>query len=55
MIFGGNSDLFGRRWFIISGNIAVFVGYVVLGTAKSTEAVIAASACIGMVCDRSEI
>jgi MFS family permease len=48
MLFGGNSDLFGRRWFIISGNVAVFVGYIVLGTAKPTEAIIAACACIGM-------
>jgi len=25
MICGANSDLFGRRWFIISGNILVFI------------------------------
>jgi MFS family permease len=43
-----DSDLFGRRWFIISGNVLVFIGYIVLGTAKNTEAVIAACACIGM-------
>ncbi|OAA63617.1 Fungal trichothecene efflux pump [Niveomyces insectorum RCEF 264] len=48
MLFGGNSDLFGRRWFIISGNVAVFVGYIVIGSAKSTEAIIAGSACIGV-------
>ena len=47
MLFGGNSDLFGRRWFIISGNVAVFVGYIVIGSAKSTEAIIAGSALIG--------
>jgi hypothetical protein len=49
MIFGGNSDLFGRRWFIISGNIAVFVGYIAIGSAKNTESIIAGSALIGIV------
>ena len=48
MLFGGYSDLFGRRWFIISGNISVFVGYIAIGSAKSTEAVIAGSALIGV-------
>ncbi|CAK7215013.1 hypothetical protein SCUCBS95973_002331 [Sporothrix curviconia] len=48
MLFGGYSDLFGRRWFIISGNISVFVGYIVIGSAKSTEAIIAGSALIGV-------
>ncbi len=48
MLFGGNSDLFGRRWFIISGNVSVFVGYIVIATAKSTEAIIAGSALIGV-------
>ncbi|KAL1892009.1 hypothetical protein Sste5346_007353 [Sporothrix stenoceras] len=48
MLFGGNSDLFGRRWFIISGNVSVFIGYIVIGAAKNTEAVIAGSALIGV-------
>ncbi|CAK7231680.1 hypothetical protein SBRCBS47491_008013 [Sporothrix bragantina] len=48
MLFGGYSDLFGRRWFIISGNISVFAGYIVIGSAKSTEAIIAGSALIGV-------
>ncbi|KAF2500113.1 hypothetical protein BU16DRAFT_453129 [Lophium mytilinum] len=48
MLFGGYSDLFGRRWFIISGNISVFVGYILIGSAKSTQAIIAGSTCIGM-------
>lgn len=48
MIFGGNSDLFGRRWFIIMGNVLVFIGYILIGSAKSTEAIIAGSALIGI-------
>jgi len=27
MICGANSDLLGRRWFIIGGNVILFVGY----------------------------
>ncbi|KAI9818372.1 MAG: hypothetical protein M1827_000430 [Pycnora praestabilis] len=40
MICGANSDLFGRRWFIIGGNILTFIGYIVGGSAKSTTALI---------------
>ena len=41
MICGANSDLFGRRWFLIVGNLFVVVGSIVIGTAKSSSAVIA--------------
>ncbi|KAL5390884.1 hypothetical protein DPSP01_001384 [Paraphaeosphaeria sporulosa] len=47
MIFGGNSDLFGRRWFVISGNILVGAGYVAIGAAKNTETIIGGCTSIG--------
>ncbi|KAK5331688.1 hypothetical protein LTR93_000693 [Exophiala xenobiotica] len=34
MVCGPNSDLFGRRWFLIAGNVFVCVGYIIAGTAK---------------------
>jgi len=49
MIFGGNSDLIGRRWFIICGNVFIFAGYVAIGAAKNTETIIAGNTVIGMV------
>ncbi|KAF2637534.1 MFS general substrate transporter [Massarina eburnea CBS 473.64] len=49
MIFGGNSDLFGRRWFVISGNIFVFAGYLAMGAAKDTQTVIGGAAAVGIV------
>ncbi|KAF2476268.1 MFS general substrate transporter [Lindgomyces ingoldianus] len=48
MVFGGNSDLFGRRWFVISGNILVFAGYIAIGSAKNTESIIGGCTSIGM-------
>jgi len=47
MVCGANSDLFGRRWFIIGGNVLLFVGFIVGGTAKTNKAAIAAFALIG--------
>jgi MFS family permease len=47
MVCGANSDLFGRRWFIIAGNVLMFIGFIVGGTAKSNSAMIAAFAFIG--------
>lgn len=47
MICGANSDLFGRRWFIIGGNILVVIGCIVGGTAKSTKAIIAGMSLAG--------
>ncbi|KAJ4286726.1 hypothetical protein N0V90_012978 [Kalmusia sp. IMI 367209] len=48
MIFGGNSDLFGRRWFVNSGNILVFAGYIAIGAAKNTETIIGGCTAIGV-------
>ncbi|KAI1628444.1 fungal trichothecene efflux pump [Exophiala viscosa] len=47
MVCGANSDLFGRRWFIIGGNVLLFIGYIVMGSAKNNTAMIASCAVIG--------
>lgn len=48
MICGANSDLFGRRWFIIGGNIFVFVGSIVGATSHSLGQSIAAHVLLGI-------
>jgi hypothetical protein len=30
----------GRRWFLVGGNVFCFIGHLVVGTAKSANAVI---------------
>ncbi|KAG7133981.1 Trichothecene efflux pump TRI12 like protein [Verticillium longisporum] len=47
MICGANSDLFGRRWFIVGGNVLLFIGFIVGGTAKNTTSLIVSCALIG--------
>ena len=47
MICGANSDLFGRRYFILLGNILVFVGCIVGATSHSVGQSIAAHVMIG--------
>jgi MFS family permease len=47
MICGANSDLFGRRWFIIMGNVLMFTGFMAAGLAKNTTAMIAGFTLIG--------
>lgn len=47
MVCGANSDLFGRRWFIVGGNAIMFVGYILGGAAKNNTAMLAAMALIG--------
>ena len=37
---GANTDLLGRRWFLVGGNVFCFIGHIVVGTAKSTTPVI---------------
>jgi MFS family permease len=44
---GANTDLLGRRWFLVGGNAICFVGHVVTGTAKTTNAVIAGMTIVG--------
>lgn len=48
-VCGANSDLFGRRWFIIGGNILEFIGFITAGTAKNNTALIVGCAFIGFV------
>ena len=48
MIVGANTDLIGRRWFIVGGNLLCFVGLIVLGAAKNTNAVIAGMVVTGL-------
>ncbi|KAF2466187.1 MFS general substrate transporter [Lindgomyces ingoldianus] len=47
MVCGANSDLFGRRWFIVGGNVVLFVGFIVGGSAKNNTAMMAAMSLIG--------
>lgn len=47
MICGANSDLFGRRWFILTGNILVFVGAIVGATSHHIGQSIVAHVLIG--------
>jgi len=49
MVCGANSDLFGRRWFIIGGNVLMFIGFVVGGSAKNNNSLIVSMAFIGFV------
>ncbi|KAF1847133.1 MFS general substrate transporter [Cucurbitaria berberidis CBS 394.84] len=47
MVCGANSDLFGRRWFIVGGNAILFVGFIVGGSAKNNTTMLAAMSLIG--------
>ncbi|ETS79900.1 hypothetical protein PFICI_07429 [Pestalotiopsis fici W106-1] len=47
MVCGANSDLFGRRWFIIFGNVLLFIGFILGGRAQNPTQMIAAMAIIG--------
>ncbi|KAK3683274.1 hypothetical protein LTR37_020387 [Vermiconidia calcicola] len=47
MICGANSDLFGRRYFILFGNVLVFVGSIVGATSHSINQSIVAHTLIG--------
>lgn len=37
---GANTDLLGRRWFLVGGNVFCFIGHLVVATAKGNRAVI---------------
>ncbi|KAF2011386.1 MFS general substrate transporter [Aaosphaeria arxii CBS 175.79] len=47
MVCGANSDLFGRRWFIVGGNVILFIGFILGGTAKNNTQMLAAMSLIG--------
>jgi hypothetical protein len=38
---GPNTDLLGRRWFLVLGNLVCFVGHVIVASAKNTNQIIA--------------
>ncbi|KAG9230345.1 putative Isotrichodermin C-15 hydroxylase [Amylocarpus encephaloides] len=46
-IAGANTDLLGRRWFLVGGNLICFVGHLVIATSKSASAVTAGMAVVG--------
>ncbi len=47
MICGANTDLLGRRWFLVGGNVICFIGHILVGSAKNTTSVIAGMAFSG--------
>ncbi|KAL4796245.1 MFS general substrate transporter [Aspergillus venezuelensis] len=47
LIFGPNTDLLGRRWFLVLGNLVTFVGHIIVGSAKNTNQIIAGLAVAG--------
>jgi MFS family permease len=47
MLCGANSDLFGRRYFILGGNVLVFIGAIVGATSHGISQSIAAHVLIG--------
>lgn len=47
-ILGRLSDLFGRRWFFIGGNIVALVGIIVCALAKNINTLIIGSAVYGL-------
>ncbi|KAK4994440.1 hypothetical protein LTR66_005528 [Elasticomyces elasticus] len=47
MVCGANSDLFGRRYFIVPGHAFVFIGAIVGGTSRSMSQTIAAHVLLG--------
>lgn len=47
MLCGANSDLFGRRYFIVPGHVFVFVGAIVGGTSHSMTQTIVAHVLLG--------
>lgn len=50
-----NSDLFGRRWFLIFGNALLFVGLIVGGTAKTNTQMWAAMSLIGFASGNTQL
>lgn len=44
---GTNTDILGRRYFLVAGNFICAVGHLVVGCAKNNETIIAGMAVIG--------
>lgn len=47
LIFGPNTDLLGRRWFLVGGNLICFIGQVIIGASKSAGMVTAGMTVVG--------
>lgn len=47
LLAGANSDLFGRRWFLLWGNACCCIGFIVTATAKGSQHFIAGLAITG--------
>jgi MFS family permease len=47
-ILGRLSDLFGRRWFFIGGNVVALLGIIVCATATNINSMIVGSAVYGL-------
>ncbi|KAJ5698367.1 hypothetical protein N7462_000372 [Penicillium macrosclerotiorum] len=41
LIFGPNTDLLGRRWFLVLGNLVCFIGHIVVASAKTSNQITA--------------
>jgi len=47
MIAGANTDMLGRRWFLIMGQVICFIGHLITATAQSNTQIIAGMAIEG--------
>jgi MFS family permease len=55
MICGANSDLFGRRWFLIMGNVLLLAGHLMCGLAKNGTTMVAGFAIIGFGAGNAQV
>ena len=47
VLSGPNTDLLGRRWFLVLGNLVCFAGHIIVASAKNTNQIIAGLAVAG--------
>ncbi|EYE93858.1 MFS general substrate transporter [Aspergillus ruber CBS 135680] len=47
LIFGPNTDLLGRRWFLVGGNLVCTIGHIIVASAKTNNQIIAGLAISG--------
>lgn len=55
MVCGANSDLFGRRWFIIIGSVLITIGSIIGGTSHHIGQTIVAHVIIGIGAGNSQL
>ena len=48
MLAGANTDMLGRRWFLIAGQVICTIGHIVVGTAQSNPQIIAGMTVCGL-------